>query len=44
MTTARQLALASTRPGRILLHLAALALDHRLTWHLAGIVREVRFQ
>ena len=41
MKTRFFLSLASCRPGRILLHLAALCHDHKLAWHLAGIRREL---
>ena len=34
-------ALASTRAGRIVLHLLALIIDHSLSFHLAGIRREL---
>ena len=44
MTNARQLALAETRAGRVLLHLAALIRDHSFSRHVAGIVREIRGQ
>ena len=42
MSTDDQLRLASSSGGRVLLHLLALAHDHRLRWHLAGVVRELR--
>jgi hypothetical protein len=33
--------LANSRWGRIALHLAAVALGGHLSWHLAGILREL---
>jgi hypothetical protein len=41
MSAAKQLRLASTSGGRVLLHLLALVQDHRLHWHLAGVMREL---
>ena len=41
MTTARQLHLAGSRGGRLLLHLVALLHDGRFRWHLKGIAREL---
>ena len=41
MSTTFQLGLSSTASGRILLHLLALRRDHRWSWHVAGIVREI---
>lgn len=32
--------LTTTRPGRVLLHLAAMVGDHQIRWHWAGICRE----
>jgi hypothetical protein len=37
------LALAAFPAGRIALHLAALAVSGGFAWHLAGIIRESRF-
>ena len=34
--------LATSRAGRVLLHLMALAGDHALRFHMAGIGRELR--
>jgi len=34
--------LATTRTGRIILHTYCLALDHKVKWHWAGIVRELK--
>ncbi|HVM61279.1 MAG TPA: hypothetical protein VMV72_10470 [Verrucomicrobiae bacterium] len=41
MSATKQMKLASTARGRVLLHLFALAQDHRVRWHLAGVVREL---
>lgn len=35
-----QLHLSGSRHGRILLHLACMARDKRVMWHLRGIARE----
>jgi hypothetical protein len=32
---------ASTRTGRVVLHMIAMLGDHQWRWHLAGIRREV---
>ena len=34
--------LAETRKGRIIIHLIALARDHKTAWHMAGIIREIK--
>lgn len=34
--------LATTRRGRIALHLVCLMRDHKARWHMAGIIRELR--
>jgi hypothetical protein len=36
-----QIKLAATSRGRIVLHLWAMILDHKVAWHLAGIKREI---
>jgi hypothetical protein len=41
MSAERQMNLAQTSQGRILLHLSALNKDWKLRWHVAGILREV---
>ncbi|HUJ11215.1 MAG TPA: hypothetical protein VL171_14435 [Verrucomicrobiae bacterium] len=41
MSAAKQMKLVSSSNGRVLLHLMALAKDHRLRWHLAGVAREL---
>jgi len=33
--------LATSRSGRVVLHLATLTRDHRWLWHLAGMFREL---
>ena len=42
MSAAKQLRLANTSGGRMLLHFMALVQDHRLRWHLAGVIRELK--
>jgi hypothetical protein len=42
MSTERQLNLAATAGGRVLLHLLALNADWKLRWHMRGILRELR--
>jgi hypothetical protein len=42
MSTERQLDLAGTAAGRVVLHLFALNADWKLRWHVAGILREMR--
>ncbi len=42
MTATVQMKLASSRTGRIHLHLLALQKDHRLMWHIKGIIRELK--
>ena len=42
MITAAQMKLASSRTGRIKLHLQAMQKDHHLMWHLKGIIREIK--
>jgi hypothetical protein len=42
MSATKQLKMAGTSRGRMLLHLLALVHDHHLRWHLAGVVRELR--
>jgi hypothetical protein len=41
MSASKQLQLAGTPGGRVLLHLVALQRDHRWSWHLSGIIREL---
>ena len=41
MSAEKQMRLASTSRGRVLLHLMALTRDRRVRWHLAGVVREL---
>ncbi|HTS16593.1 MAG TPA: hypothetical protein VMP11_03380 [Verrucomicrobiae bacterium] len=41
MSAAKQMKLVGSSGGRVLLHLFALAQDHRVRWHWAGIVREL---
>ena len=41
MSINRQLNLARTRTGRVVLHLLALKTDRKLRWHAAGIFREL---
>ena len=41
MSINRQLNLARTRTGRVVLHLLALKADRKLRWHAAGIFREL---
>ena len=41
MSAAKQIKLVSSSSGRVVLHLLALAQDHRWRWHLAGVVREL---
>jgi len=41
MSAAKQMKLVSSSSGRMLLHLLALAQDHRLRWHWAGVAREL---
>jgi hypothetical protein len=42
MSAERQLDLAATAGGRVMLHLLALNADWKLRWHMAGILREMR--
>jgi len=42
MTTARQMMLTESRQGRIIIHLISYIKDHHLTWHLQGIIREIK--
>ena len=42
MSVERQLNLAGTATGRVMLHLLALNSDWKLRWHVAGILRELR--
>jgi len=42
MSAKKQLDLAGTAAGRVMLHLLALNTDWKLSWHLAGILRELR--
>jgi hypothetical protein len=44
MSATKQMKLASTSKGRVLLHLLALARDHRVRWHLAGVARELHHE
>jgi hypothetical protein len=41
MSAAKRMRLARTSGGRVLLHLLALAWNHRVCWHLAGVAREL---
>jgi len=41
MSIKKQLNLARTRTGRVVLHLLALKTDRKLRWHAAGILREL---
>ena len=41
MTTKTKAKLATSRSGRVVLHLATLNRDHRWFWHLAGMLREL---
>jgi hypothetical protein len=41
MSINRQLILAETRTGRVVLHVLALKSDGKLRWHAAGILREL---
>jgi len=41
MSPARQVDLAGSRAGRVVLHLVALWVDGRWGWHWDGIMREV---
>ena len=40
MSAATKAKLATSRSGRMILHVATLVRDHRWYWHLAGIMRE----
>ena len=42
MSAAKQMKLVEYLERQMLLHLLALAQDHRWRWHLAGVVRELR--
>lgn len=41
MSINRQLNLARTRTGRVVLHLLALKTDRKFRWHATGIFREL---
>jgi len=41
MSINRQLNLARTRTGRVVLHLLALKTDRKLRWHATGMLREL---
>ena len=41
MSTVTQIRLAGSHGGRVILHLITLLRDHRLNWHLKGIIREL---
>jgi len=41
MSAEKQMRLASTSRGRVLLHVIALTRDRRVRWHLAGVAREL---
>jgi hypothetical protein len=41
MTILREIALSESRLGRIKLHSLAMVLDHRIIWHIQGILREI---
>jgi hypothetical protein len=43
MSAERQLNLAATAGGRVMLHLLALNADWKLRWHMTGILRELHF-
>jgi hypothetical protein len=42
MSAERQLDLAGTAAGRVMLHLLALNTDWKVRWHVVGILRELR--
>jgi len=42
MSIEKQIHYAESRHGRIYLHLRSLVHDHRLLWHWAGIIREIK--
>jgi len=41
MSVETQMKLASSRTGRISLHVLALLADHKLEWHWKGVAREL---
>lgn len=41
MTTQKQNKLAITRIGRTELHFLAMIRDHKVKWHIKGILREI---
>ena len=43
MTVQRELQLAKTKTGRIVLHCLGLKKDHHFKFHISGIFREFRF-
>lgn len=42
MSAKRQLDLAGTAAGRVMLHLLAMNADWKVRWHVVGILRELR--
>lgn len=42
MSITLQLEMAGNPKGRIYLHFLSLLRDHKLTWHLKGIIRELK--
>lgn len=34
--------LAGSRTGRVILHTICMAMDHKWSWHLNGIIREIK--
>lgn len=42
MMNALMLSMARYRAGRVVVHVVAMARDHRVKWHWAGIAREFR--
>jgi hypothetical protein len=42
MSKAKQIILAQSRLGRIKLHLLTLLRDHHITFHMSGILREIK--
>lgn len=42
MNTTTEMRLVQSHSGRVLLHIMALVHDHKIVWHLKGIVREIK--
>jgi len=42
MTLSAQLKYSKTPKGRTILHLICLSKDHRMSWHIKGIIREIK--